>query len=111
MATGDMVVVRYADDIVLGFEQRADAERFLAEWKDRMRSFGLELHPDKTRLIEFGRHAIEQRTRRGDGKPDTFDFLGFTHICGTMRSEEHTSELQSLRHLVCRLLLEKKKTN
>jgi group II intron reverse transcriptase/maturase len=84
-ATGDMIVVRYADDIVLGFEHRTDAERFLTEWRDRMRSFGLELHPDKTRLIEFGRHAIEQRTRRGEGKPETFDFLGFTHICGTTR--------------------------
>lgn len=84
-ATGDMIVVRYADDIVLGFEHRADAERFLHEWQDRMRSFGLELHPDKTRLIEFGRHAAEQRKRRGEGKPDTFDFLGFTHICGTTR--------------------------
>jgi hypothetical protein len=68
-ATGDMIVVRYADDIVLGFEHRADAERFLGERKDRMRSFGLEIHPDKTRLIELGRHAIEQRTRRGEGKP------------------------------------------
>jgi RNA-directed DNA polymerase len=84
-ASGDMIVVRYADDIVLGFEHRADAERFLAEWRDRMRSFGLELHPDKTRLIEFGRHAAEQRKPRGEGKPDTFDFLGFTHICGTTR--------------------------
>jgi RNA-directed DNA polymerase len=85
-ATGDMIVVRYADDIVLGFEHRADAERFLEEWRDRMRSFGLELHPDKTRLIEFGRHAAEQRKRRGEGKPDTFDFLGFTHMCGTTRN-------------------------
>jgi RNA-directed DNA polymerase len=84
-ATGDMIVVRYADDIVLGFEHRADAERFLQEWQDRMRSFGLELHPDKTRLIEFGRHAAEQRKRRDEGKPDTFDFLGFTHICGITR--------------------------
>jgi len=84
-ATGDMIVVRYADDIVVGFEHRADAERFLHEWQDRMRSFGLELHPDKTRLIEFGRHAAEQRKRRGEGKPDTFDFLGFTHLSGTTR--------------------------
>ena len=84
-ATGDMIVVRYADDIVVGFEHRADAERFLDEWQDRLRQFGLELHPDKTRLIEFGRHAAEQRKRRGEGKPDTFDFLGFTHICGTTR--------------------------
>jgi RNA-directed DNA polymerase len=84
-ATGDMIVVRYADDIVTGFEHRADAERFLHAWKDRMRSFGLELHPDKTRLIAFGRYAAEQRRRRGEGKPETFDFLGFTHLCGTTR--------------------------
>src|ERR1700686_2396713 len=68
-----------------GFEHRADAERFLHEWQDRVRSFGLELHPDKTRLIEFGRHAAEQRKRRGEGKPDTFDFLGFTHMFGSTR--------------------------
>ena len=84
-ATGDMIVVRYADDIVLGFEHRADAERFLARVRERLRKFGLELHPDKTRLIEFGRYAAEQRKRRGEGKPETFDFLGFTHICGTTR--------------------------
>jgi group II intron reverse transcriptase/maturase len=84
-ATGDMIVVRYADDIVLGFEHRTDAERFLQEWRDRMRTFGLDLHPDKTRLIEFGRHAAEQRKRRSEGKPETFDFLGFTHLCGTTR--------------------------
>ena len=84
-ATGDMVVVRYADDVVVGFEHRSDAERFLHAWTDRLRSFGLDLHPDKTRLIEFGRHAAEQRKQRGEGKPDTFNFLGFTHICGTTR--------------------------
>ena len=84
-ATGDMMVVRYADDVVLGFEHRADAERFLREWQDRLRQFGLELHPDKTRLIAFGRHAVEQRKQRGEGKPETFDFLGFTHVCGTTR--------------------------
>jgi RNA-directed DNA polymerase len=84
-ATGDMVVVRYADDIVVGFENRADAERFLSEWKERMQKFGLELHPDKTRLIEFGRHASENRKWRGEDKPETFDFLGFTHMCGQTR--------------------------
>jgi len=84
-ATGDMIVVRYADDAVVGFEHRADAERFLQEWKDRLQKFGLELHQDKTRLIEFGRHAAENRKRRGDGKPEVFDFLGFTHICGKTR--------------------------
>jgi len=84
-ATGDMIVVRYADDAVVGFEHRADAERFLQEWKDRLQKFGLELHQDKTRLIEFGRPAAENRKRRGEGKPEVFDFLGFTHICGKTR--------------------------
>jgi group II intron reverse transcriptase/maturase len=81
-ATGDVIVVRYADDIVVGFEDRADAERFLQKWKDRLQKFGLELHPDKTRLIEFGRHATENRKQRGEGKPEVFNFLGFTHMCG-----------------------------
>src|SRR6202163_3635724 len=84
-ATGDVIVVRYADDIVAGFENRADAERFLQEWKDRLQKFGLELHPDKTRLIEFGRHAAENRKLRGEDKPEVFDFLGFTHLCGKTR--------------------------
>src|SRR5260370_2499050 len=65
----------------MGFEQGADAEGFLQEWKERLRKFGLELHPDKTRLIEFGRFAAEDRKRRGEGKPEPFNFLGFTHIC------------------------------
>jgi len=84
-ATGEVIVVRYADDIVVGFEHQADAERFHAAWQVRLQQFGLELHPDKTRLIEFGRHAREERQRRGEGKPETFDFLGFTHICGQTR--------------------------
>jgi RNA-directed DNA polymerase len=84
-ATGDMIAVRYADDIVLGFAHRTDAEQFLQHWRERMRQFGLELHPDKTRLIEFGRHAADNRKQRGENKPATFDFLGFTHICGTTR--------------------------
>lgn len=74
-----------ATRLVLGFEQRTEAERFLQAWKDRMRKFGLELHPDKTRLIEFGRYAAEHRKRRGEDKPETFNFLGFTHICGKTR--------------------------
>ena len=81
-ATGEVIVVRYADDAVLGFQHRADAERFLQEWKARLSRFGLELHPDKTRLIEFGRFAAASRKARGEGKPETFNFLGFTHICG-----------------------------
>jgi group II intron reverse transcriptase/maturase len=82
VARGDMIVVRYADDAVLGFQHREEAERFLAELQDRVRKFGLELHPEKTRLIEFGRYAAERRAKRGEGKPETFSFLGFTHICG-----------------------------
>jgi len=82
VARGDMTVVRYADDAVLGFQHREEAERFLEQLRERLRKFGLELHPDKTRLIEFGRFAAERRKRRGEGKPETFNFLGFTHICG-----------------------------
>jgi group II intron reverse transcriptase/maturase len=81
VAKGRVIVVRYADDFVLGFELRADAERFLEELRERLGKFGLELHPAKTRLIEFGRWAIADRRKRGAGKPETFDFLGFTHIC------------------------------
>jgi RNA-directed DNA polymerase len=81
VAQGDMVVVRFADDFVLGFEHRNEAERFLAALRDRLHQFGLELHAEKTRLIEFGPRAIANRKQRGEGKPETFDFLGFTHIC------------------------------
>jgi group II intron reverse transcriptase/maturase len=84
-ATGDMVVVRYADDTIVGFERHDDAERFLAELRRRMAEFALELHPDKTRLIEFGRRATADRAARSQGKPETFNFLGFTHICGRSR--------------------------
>ena len=80
---GEVIIVRYADDAVLGFEHREEAERFLEQLRERLRKFGLELHPEKTRLIEFGRHATERRKKRGEGKPGTFNFLGFTHICGT----------------------------
>lgn len=81
-AHGDMIVVRYADDAVLGFEHRKEADAFLEQLRERMQKFGLELHPEKTRLIEFGRFAEDNRKRRGEGKPEAFDFLGFTHICG-----------------------------
>jgi hypothetical protein len=83
VARGEVIIVRYADDAVLGFEYREEAERFLEQLRERLRKFGLELHPEKTRLIEFGRYAIERREKRGEGKPETFNFLGFTHICGT----------------------------
>ncbi|MHB8388593.1 MAG: reverse transcriptase domain-containing protein, partial [Acidobacteriaceae bacterium] len=85
-ARGDVVVVRYADDNVVGFQYRAEADRFLEELRARLRKFGLELHPDKTRRIEFGRFAEQNRKQRGEGKPETFDFLGFTHISGKDRN-------------------------
>lgn len=88
-ATGDMIVVRYADDFVVGFQHRRDAERFLRELSVRLEKFGLELHPEKTRLIEFGRFAAERRAKRGLGKPETFDFLGFTHACGKTRTGKY----------------------
>src|SRR5271154_3478844 len=81
-ATGDVIIVRYADDLVMGFQQRAEAVRFLEEFKERLAKFGLELHPEKTRLIEFGRYAAHKRKQWGKGKPETFKFLGFTHYCG-----------------------------
>ncbi|MEH2472640.1 RNA-directed DNA polymerase [Nitrobacteraceae bacterium AZCC 2161] len=84
-ATGDMVIVRYADDVVVGFEHEGDARRFLDAMRARLEKFMLSLHPDKTRLIEFGRFAAVNRKRRGLGKPETFDFLGFTFICGKSR--------------------------
>ena len=84
-ATGDMIIVRYADDVIAGFEHEADARRFLDAMRARFAGFALSLHPDKTRLIEFGRHAAANRRKRGLGKPETFDFLGFTHICGQSR--------------------------
>src|ERR1700694_3872246 len=84
-ARGDVVAVRFADDFVVGFEHRDDAERFWAELRERFASFGLELHEGKTRLIEFGRFAAERRRARGLSKPESFDFLGFTHICGKQR--------------------------
>ena len=84
-ATGDMIIVRYADDIIVGFEYEADARRFLEAMRERLGKFALSLHPDKTRLIEFGRHAAANRERRGLGKPETFNFLGFSFICGKSR--------------------------
>src|SRR6202166_334082 len=82
VATGDVIVVRYADDLVVGFQHWTDAARFLRELGERLAKFGLELHADKTRLIEFGRFAAQNRKQRGAGKPETFTFLGFTHFCG-----------------------------
>jgi RNA-directed DNA polymerase len=85
-ARGNVILVRYADDILAGFEHESDAEHFQAELHQRLEKFALTLHPDKTRLIEFGRHAADNRKKRGLGKPATFTFLGFTHICGRSRA-------------------------
>jgi group II intron reverse transcriptase/maturase len=84
-ATGDMIIVRYADDFIVGFQHEVDARRFLDEMRARLQEFALTLHPDKTRLIEFGRHAATNRKQRGLGKPETFNFLGLTFICGVTR--------------------------
>jgi group II intron reverse transcriptase/maturase len=83
-AASDVIIVRYADDFVLGFQYRKTAEQFLEDLRKRLSDYGLELHGDKTRLIQFGRFAARDRKQRGEGKPETFDFLGFTHICGTI---------------------------
>jgi len=85
-AQGDVIVVRYADDFVVGFQHESDARRFQEELRERFRRFNLELHAEKTRVIEFGRFAAERRERRGQGKPETFDFLGFTHVCDKTRT-------------------------
>ena len=85
VATGDMIIVRYADDFIVGFQHEADARRFLDAMRERLQEFSLSLHPEKTRLIEFGRHAAANRKARGLGKPETFNFLGFTFISGKSR--------------------------
>ena len=112
-ARGDMIIVRYADDFVLGFQHRSDAERFLREARARFAAYGLRLHPDKTRLIEFGRFAEANRRKRGQGRPETFDFLGFTHYCRTTRqgrfgigrkpiAKRMNRKLKALKQALCR---------
>jgi len=96
-ARGEVIIVRYADDTVMGFEHRTDAARFLADLEKRMAEHALRLHPDKTRLIEFGRFAAANRKARGLGKPETFDFLGFTHICGRTRTGRFQVQRRSRR--------------
>jgi len=97
-ARGDVIVVRFADDFVVGFQHRVEAERFLAELRERFTRFGLELHPEKTRLIEFGRYARQNRQGRGGGgAPETFNFLGFTHSCGKTRQGRFTVLRQTMR--------------
>jgi len=99
-ANGDVIVVRFADDIIVGFQYRSEADRFLAAMRERLTKFGLELHPQKTRLVEFGRWAAVNRRRRGLGKPETFNFLGFTHICGKTRKGWFTVARQTERRRV-----------
>jgi len=96
-ARGDMIVVRFADDFVVGFQYRADAHRFQTDLIERFGKFGLAIHPDKTRLIEFGRFAAQNRAARGQGKPETFNFLGFTHICGKTRKGKFTVLRKTMR--------------
>jgi RNA-directed DNA polymerase len=96
-ATGDMIIVRYADDFIIGFEHEQDAGRFLDALRERFKEFALSLHPEKTRLIEFGRFAAKNRKRRGLGKPQTFNFLGFTFICGKSRRGKFQIKRKSRR--------------
>jgi hypothetical protein len=100
-ARGEVIIVRYADDILMGFQNRDDAELFRRELEERMARFKLELHPDKTRLLEFGRFAAENRKKRGEGKPETFDFLGFTHICGETRKGKFAVLRKTIRKRMC----------
>ena len=97
---GEMIIVRWADDFVVGFEHKSQAEKFLKDLKERMLKFSLELHPEKTRILEFGPWAIHNRKKRNEGKPETFNFLGFTHICARKGS--------SGMYMVLRLTIRKK---
>ena len=105
-AQGEVIVVRYADDNVLGFQHLAEADRFLEEFRVRLRKFGLELHPDKTRRIEFGRFAETDRKQRGEGKPETFDFLGLTHISGKDRNGDYALKRKTVSKRMRAKLLE-----
>jgi group II intron reverse transcriptase/maturase len=107
-ARGDVVIVRFADDFLVGFEHRNDAERFHAELRKRLAEFSLELHSEKTRLVQFGRYAAPNRARRGLGLPDTFDFLGFTHICGKSRNGDFLLRRHTMRKRLRSKLLEVK---
>ena len=105
-ATGDMIMVRYADDLVAGFQHESDARRFWDAMRDRLREFSLSLHPDKTRLIEFGRFAAQNCKRRGCSKPDTFKFLGFVLICDKSRRGHFRIRRKSRRDRMCAKLKE-----
>jgi RNA-directed DNA polymerase len=97
---GGVIVVRYADDFVVGFERQGEAQQFRQELTERLKKFELELHAEKTRLIEFGRNATRNRAKRGEGKPETFDFLGFTHYCSTTQTGYFVVKRQTMRKRV-----------
>jgi RNA-directed DNA polymerase len=105
-AKGDVLVVRFADDFVAGFQHRKEAEQLLGDLRERFSKFGLKLHPDKTRLIEFGRFAAQDRRGRGEGKPETFNFLGFTHCCGTDQRGKFTVIRKTMRQRMLKKLKE-----
>jgi hypothetical protein len=107
-ARGEVYLVRFADDFVVGFEHKDDAERFLCELRERLAKFALELNADKTRLIEFGRYAAANRERRGQSKPETFDFLGFTHACDRRKDGSFIVLRQTMRSRMTRKLKEVK---
>jgi group II intron reverse transcriptase/maturase len=109
-AAGAMIVVRYADDTIVGFQRHADAHRFLRELRARLAAFSLDLHPDKTRLIEFGRFAAERRSSKGLSKPETFDFLGFTHICAKAEDGRFLLVRHTMRKRMRAKLIEIKET-
>jgi group II intron reverse transcriptase/maturase len=109
-AKGEVIIVRYADDFVIGFREESDARECLAALGERMAKFGLALHPEKTRLIEFGRYAEERRAKRGDGPPETFDFLGLTHISGKTLGGEFTIQRRTSRKKFQAKLAEIKET-
>jgi hypothetical protein len=103
-AHGDVIIVRFADDFVVGFQHRKEAERFWKELGERLAGFGLKLHPEKTRLIEFGRFAMQNRKTRDQGKPETFNFLGFTHCCGQTREGKFTVIRKTMRQRMLKKL-------
>jgi RNA-directed DNA polymerase len=103
---GDVLVVRFADDFVTGFQHRREAEQLLEDLRERFSKFGLKLHPEKTRLIEFGRFAAQDRQGRGQGKPETFNFLGFTHCCGTDQRGKFTVIRKTMRQRMLKKLKE-----
>jgi len=107
-AKGDVIIVRYVDDAVFGFQYEAEGRAFLEALRERVEAYGLKLHPTKTRLVEFGRFAASNRRDRGEGKPETFDFLGFTHICGKTRKGWFSIKRITIRKRLCRKLREVK---